>query len=1280
MISNSYVVPTFIGSVLIGKGAICGYAGDSNTFPNTYYNVDTSDVGGSGGAIGLTTSEMKSSANYNFLIGYSGNRLNDGYPFLGWQDNQPNTWLIGSASPFITINNNPSVDSRKTNQTFEVFTYSELYSIDSCWVNYNEQNTFFSCTNNTNINFTFDINSSITSGKIFINNSEGYEYSKDFVLDFYETFAPEINIVSGEGLEENQSNHSITFYVEDDNLDYCQLLYNDILTNFSCSNSSINNVSFLVHEGIYNASIYALDEDQLSTEANVSWSYYLESSYTISLHRFLNITNAFLDILGDHAISLYFKVSNFTHSFWYKNAVVNGATALLQKTNNSATEEQISLPRWMDVYRIGFFYFDIPKYANVTQASFNLTAQEVEVVGKYCTQQQANASHVNDTSGCTFNFTGGSYSSSGNWSDGNEETATSLAAPFSYSVNYTIPANISLVSFEYKGLNRSMSSITYSRNGDPFPTTYDSGYFTGEKPYEFEVFENAFMLDPMSTVGIIPLQCIDKTNGKLELKYSNKTGEWDSVLTQFSCKNNSGSWIDFGESTIWHDIETDSRLFYEEAVTWAIKNYSNISDFKIRIGNVGTGIIQNSSEELSEFQSDNLFADLNNYLSDGKVYCSQEQANELKATDDSCSNRYFGTYSQSGSDLTNFYDGDRSSYVSTESFFSQAQLNISYYKPMNLSFTGANFQILFSNATDYNNKINKSIQVQDICFNDSQVLNLKMNVNYNTMFSTGTVETFCLYKNEYVMIDKITHSSGPIYLFEESIAWFTSEGECDEDAYGNCQVPIAIYSDTAGKINMSNINITYTIQEHIESELNQALNLGTCDCDGCEIIGGNCSIPITFYMESGSVNYNATVDSVILRPNVISLSPSNSTYNNQTQNFSTNSTSYFNFSNATLNVYNNQTGNLYYKETFGKEYALDFDSDSISLGNSSDFNFQEFTMSFWVKALPRGDAYQSLATKSNWSSGGYALAIREQGTILFYSPMGVDNWAASGGLPLFDGDWHNIIFSYDGATKRIFIDGAITSSKNVVTAKVDSVNSLVIGSGYNGSMDEIRIYNRNLSNSEILEINSSGRKANSNLPSNGLISWYDFNEGSGTMVIDKMGANNGTITGATYVEEHDYASDFVSQIGDSFQMVVSTVINFVDGIYTWFWSVFDINSNEGVSVNTTLTIATSVPEINIVAPTENSGVYKNQNWIFFNTSIIDDNFKNVTYYLYKDNSLINTTTYTEKIESINFTGLVNGVYKYNSTAYNIFENKGSSLTRNITLDTTTPLISFVAPT
>jgi hypothetical protein len=70
---------------------------------------------------------------------------------------------------------------------------------------------------------------------------------------------------------------------------------------------------------------------------------------------------------------------------------------------------------------------------------------------------------------------------------------------------------------------------------------------------------------------------------------------------------------------------------------------------------------------------------------------------------------------------------------------------------------------------------------------------------------------------------------------------------------------------------------------------------------------------------------------------------------------------------------------------------------------------------------------------------------------------------------------------------------------------------------FNGSIYDIRVYNRRLSSFEISQIYNEGLENNSPIISNGIIMFQKFNEGSGPAVLDSSGnGNNGTIVGATW--------------------------------------------------------------------------------------------------------------------------------------------------------------------
>jgi hypothetical protein len=82
-----------------------------------------------------------------------------------------------------------------------------------------------------------------------------------------------------------------------------------------------------------------------------------------------------------------------------------------------------------------------------------------------------------------------------------------------------------------------------------------------------------------------------------------------------------------------------------------------------------------------------------------------------------------------------------------------------------------------------------------------------------------------------------------------------------------------------------------------------------------------------------------------------------------------------------------------------------------------------------------------------------------------------------------DGKWHYILLSYDGILLRLYVDGKQVSAKYIGGVIPDKngdqplrigANSLDEDKFFSGKVDEVRLWNRGLTNSEIAEIYSNG--------------------------------------------------------------------------------------------------------------------------------------------------------------------------------------------------------------
>ena len=145
--------------------------------------------------------------------------------------------------------------------------------------------------------------------------------------------------------------------------------------------------------------------------------------------------------------------------------------------------------------------------------------------------------------------------------------------------------------------------------------------------------------------------------------------------------------------------------------------------------------------------------------------------------------------------------------------------------------------------------------------------------------------------------------------------------------------------------------------------------------------------------------------------------------------------------------------------------------------------------------------------------------------------------------------------------------------------------------------------------------------------------------------------------------------------------------NLNNSVYYWKAGCDDnvANANGSNSTLRNFTIDTIQPGINFTATLSN-GTFIDRNFITINVTLTENNFANITYYLYNGSAdsvrLYNETNFTARTLFINFTNLDSREKSYliNATARDKAGNINSTETRNITLDNVFPQINFTAPT
>jgi hypothetical protein len=149
--------------------------------------------------------------------------------------------------------------------------------------------------------------------------------------------------------------------------------------------------------------------------------------------------------------------------------------------------------------------------------------------------------------------------------------------------------------------------------------------------------------------------------------------------------------------------------------------------------------------------------------------------------------------------------------------------------------------------------------------------------------------------------------------------------------------------------------------------------------------------------------------------------------------------------------------------------------------------------------------------------------------------------------------------------------------------------------------------------------------------------------------------------------------------------IVSVVVNLVSGVYSWFWEVFDLAGNylnTGVmeGANRTLEVDRIAPQIYFADSTLSSNSIINESNFTVNVISSDKNFANMVVNFYNSSDFAGYAESYEENFSTGFIAPGDGTYWFNATAYDLAGNFNSTETRNITIDTTKPMIDFTAPT
>lgn len=230
------------------------------------------------------------------------------------------------------------------------------------------------------------------------------------------------------------------------------------------------------------------------------------------------------------------------------------------------------------------------------------------------------------------------------------------------------------------------------------------------------------------------------------------------------------------------------------------------------------------------------------------------------------------------------------------------------------------------------------------------------------------------------------------------------------------------------------------------------------------------------------------------------------------------------------------TGTQVVPDRFGKKLramSFDGDTDRVDCGDPTQFNFTgNFTLSAWIK-MNGAQINKYVVAKYDFdpntaASSPHSYGLGVDGSANVYGFVGGDSGYLDvvGGPNLGDDAWHAISLAFEsGVTLRIYLDGALVASRAVpiMPSFVNSVPLTIGGTsvaqGFAGSIDDVRIYSRALSDSEIdAQYQIDAPQITKKSLKEGLVAYYELN-GNGK---DK-GPNglDATLIGTTKTEDRN---------------------------------------------------------------------------------------------------------------------------------------------------------------
>ncbi len=210
----------------------------------------------------------------------------------------------------------------------------------------------------------------------------------------------------------------------------------------------------------------------------------------------------------------------------------------------------------------------------------------------------------------------------------------------------------------------------------------------------------------------------------------------------------------------------------------------------------------------------------------------------------------------------------------------------------------------------------------------------------------------------------------------------------------------------------------------------------------------------------------------------------------------------------------------------GQGFVFDGSGDGVTLGNPASLQLQDFTIETWFRRASASKASFDFngGALFAYGGGGYGLGILDNGTP-YLSRVEVD--AVFPNVVITDTNLHHLAVTKLGTNVVFYVDGVpylvppYNTTYNFATPVAIGTRGDNLANSFLGTIDEVSVYNRQLSAGEVQAIYSAGSAGKCVAPPPppcvavpaGMVSWWRGENNP----LDQTGTNNGALVGhATY--------------------------------------------------------------------------------------------------------------------------------------------------------------------